>query len=1687
MMEDDIEWKEARGGEVHSDSEEFDDTKLEARPPSPTNSAHEEMSREIPENNGDTGKDQEIRSDPNNSSHATSKRTFSHKNLNLSFKRNIVSLADSSQHQPKLTYASDSQVESFDTWLEKSLVAISPNADIILFAGRSPENTAFIAKLRMEPINQYTTRSLEIPLDCDEQITSLLCIPIMSNQKTAYGLVDWTALAIGLSSGYIKFYTEQSICLLSLQFCDEPVIGLKCQTQKNNSNARSEAHFATIIDELLITHKSNAIIVDGIGLYENLKISKAEVVKNGFNYEPAYNLTNLPSILNCQKWYFENTRSSTVVDAELLGTRKTTKFDSLLSDSYNSDRSPSKAFAQTLALVGQNPFITCYRESKDSPSHSYTELIGSIFSLWNKPKPSRTQIIEITRPTSISFFDKERFATSIVSSPDKRLAAVTDDFGRVLLVDVTNWLVIRIWKGYRSAQCGWTEVKRNPDKRGSPHASFLVIYAPKRGLLEVWSIQRGPRVAAFNVGKHCRLLYSGYKMLNMRAESKHKISGNTNSDQITERSYSTHCYLLNAKSENLFLIDLPYTYSLYKYGDLKSRDNLLIGELLVAIQQDSETEVISEILHRIALAESLQNCIQKIALNLQPNKIISIMENLINKTMKNYDNHSGEAMTEDDSSIIELCKRLIRLCTIFKDLSESQVPRNIRLPDVNKRLIEQYEEHPQEVDELSEQLGWPISEILRYLSLISLERSYSKDHLSNPWPSLGEPLTWVDFVNCFDLSRVKSSRRSSRDSQNSSPTKNSNKLSIRLKERSNKFLNEDKVVKTAIFMYNRLSENYYYQSSMKQSIESTSQLANNYNYLEPSSRLALLFQFWLSTKFCNHWKMWNFLQNQVGQISDELRVISIERNDDKILIETWKQIYNLILGSDNIYAAVIATATIRSDTIRMIQDNEKREKLEEEDDHQDDPQSISQTMDSEKHATVDWECLCIDAERMSLLSQQLEDIFLLNLLLKYSVDKGHLVENYIYSLPRISVANILRGGPTIVSELVAQWAVQSNVDLKIFIEPYGSCDKSPETEKIQIGGTSLIGRIQRSGLFVRTTDNLNNEDNAKELLHHTKTSFPCSLESDTIILHCIWEFCRQWSTNLKTNDKTQLLKKSFDCLTLLSDVHLRHKSSSVAYKTFFQRTFERLITLVETNNTILSIKSSRLRDALTRKDLNMGEDCLEDFVQFCCDLSEFMLQTFSEANSSPQSEIDRDLRIKLLSQDTWWSTPSVVRILGGHTRRLSSTSSDFNQEAPRSLVSTVIHNANCLDINTLIELNRLANLMNLIFKLKIVRAYPMSLIGEESRQILQIELQQTTPVSSSVTRDEVKSRSAAGLLSELRQKFARKCIINIVRKLSEETNEFQEEEDDETVDSDEDNMERSKSTSTQRSPAANSAHTAARQTKISSTFVADRKQQTTKGRNYDPQDTSNSGLLDDVDEIFMKVENNEAMVLFTNLLSIASEWRLNRDELHLEFVFELYRCNHDKIASQISNRIQDQQTLANGLLKISSQRVLVLFGLSPHVSGSNWRRRSDKWSIFQPNVASWLKSIQQEEMKREIACLSFSESVKLLSLGNSKTSSSSIEDAHSKRANAFGLQTFVLRALKYRTKLLLESVTNHLDGQASRLAYDLLQLLESRLFDKLLEKEEEEESERSVEQIALPLTNTNPGTEREGSESKSVR
>ena len=109
------------------------------------------------------------------------------------------------------------------------------------------------------------------------------------------------------------------------------------------------------------------------------------------------------------------------------------------------------------------------------------------------PTPSRdTELLRIVT-------DAQRRFISMTVDPSHRWIASSDSLGRVIVLEARSLVMLRIWKGYREAQCEWLCSKGK---------LFLVIYAPRRGLLEIWEMISGQRHTATIIGPGCRLLSS---------------------------------------------------------------------------------------------------------------------------------------------------------------------------------------------------------------------------------------------------------------------------------------------------------------------------------------------------------------------------------------------------------------------------------------------------------------------------------------------------------------------------------------------------------------------------------------------------------------------------------------------------------------------------------------------------------------------------------------------------------------------------------------------------------------------------------------------------------------------------------------------------------------------------------------------------------------------------------------------------------------------------------------------------------------------------------------------------------------------------------------------------------------------------------------------------------------------------
>eukprot|EP01134_Creolimax_fragrantissima_P008141 CFRG8141T1 len=128
--------------------------------------------------------------------------------------------------------------------------------------------------------------------------------------------------------------------------------------------------------------------------------------------------------------------------------------------------------------------------------------------------------------------DPDRAILSIAPDLKLRYAALSDNLGRVLLCDLTRLVYLRVWKGYREAQCGWVEVTDKlvdtcTSLKGQRQSVMvLVILAPRRSLLEMWRVlPTCKRIHALDVGAYARLIYTTHGSLDIMGKGNTSVRG----------------------------------------------------------------------------------------------------------------------------------------------------------------------------------------------------------------------------------------------------------------------------------------------------------------------------------------------------------------------------------------------------------------------------------------------------------------------------------------------------------------------------------------------------------------------------------------------------------------------------------------------------------------------------------------------------------------------------------------------------------------------------------------------------------------------------------------------------------------------------------------------------------------------------------------------------------------------------------------------------------------------------------------------------------------------------------------------------------------------------------------------------------------------------------------------------------
>ena len=125
------------------------------------------------------------------------------------------------------------------------------------------------------------------------------------------------------------------------------------------------------------------------------------------------------------------------------------------------------------------------------------------------PTPLPMPVIDL--PVNRALRDATRTLTRISVDPiSGHYACCADSLGRVVLLESESLLAVRMWKGYREARTAWivqanTQAATPPlaeqqhddaAKSAQPPLSlYLLLYAPRRGLLELWAVPQGRRSA----------------------------------------------------------------------------------------------------------------------------------------------------------------------------------------------------------------------------------------------------------------------------------------------------------------------------------------------------------------------------------------------------------------------------------------------------------------------------------------------------------------------------------------------------------------------------------------------------------------------------------------------------------------------------------------------------------------------------------------------------------------------------------------------------------------------------------------------------------------------------------------------------------------------------------------------------------------------------------------------------------------------------------------------------------------------------------------------------------------------------------------------------------------------------------------------------------------------------------------
>lgn len=1003
-----------------------------------------------------------------------------------------------------------------------------------------------------------------------EWITSVICLPLLSLGKASSGTnPDWTCIIVGFNTGFIRFYTETGALLLGEQLHKEPVIGIKCQSFRAGDSSLAE--------EVYIIYNSVVCILQGFPLFSTLRACRNYLARVQANCDDLPPLTNL----SYKKWGYKN--QDVVNDSEVIGTTSVNSFDHLMTASicggFNASYRSSAPQHSLVIATGKRPFVGFHYALEGCAAPVLSDVaiamasklanaIGTAvpwFPLsWGNSKhqasndTSKTSAHEPVEPMTCRFglSDITRQGYSVTASPSKLLSVVTDAMGRVILIDNRRGIAMRMWKGYRDAQCGWIEVEE--EKHSGMHkafskfkqtsqlrsALFLVIYSPKRGVIDIWGTQQGPKITTFTASKHGRLLYINYGFFGMN-----------DSTHLSKNKPQYSCIFMDPLG-GLKEITVPFHFALSSKNGKRARDIHLLKNLKTFLRKEEydDEKLASEIQSVCSDLKTNEIKVQIIEMlmtnkNITPDALL-LATNCFIKTLGAYDKEEMEAaaktlyfLTTPLQQVIEFYKHIRAQFDCSKDHGLTTTDNDLSSRDLASILL------------TSER------EVHRIFKLFDTVNSFKcRDIKTESKVKFKEDgRTFVAFLSCFEFGTTGL---------------------INIK----KGVKSEKKHEIARIIY----EGCMYSTDR---IEAWREAAVNSN-IEPFVLMEFALIHWLDKKrdTCSGVELKEFTQllSAICSIAS-VEEICAEYNEISLW---WRKVRNILSDSMNPFNAFIAALVCRAVAMSVekvkekcsnnAQDNNAKGKdVSNSDDLLERKKLVDSVsklkLDDEVYSlTGEWENVTKDSCHFTVLIGNLEDITILDAILSQQPPSDNTTQ--FFALPfenfDISLGSLLLKGKGSVSEIVAKWIASTGIDPANLVDTTdiefdqtqltndspkvtSASDEAsnidvPQNDPKQAPPTPVeIGTKVKSDATASTC--------ILERLTLLKRHFPYSLTSSVLLANLCWEFAMSWNKDIS---QLKSLEAALSVLRQIPMKHMRHGVCCLLWTVHIKKRMEAVAKLI---------------------------------------------------------------------------------------------------------------------------------------------------------------------------------------------------------------------------------------------------------------------------------------------------------------------------------------------------------------------------------------------------------------------------------------------------------------------------------------------------------------------------------------------